>query len=137
MNSEKEILMHFEEREIQYARNCRVYDTVTEQDHVYVVLEQEDEYKMKVFRGLSFNFDDALCIAKDKIIAKSARLGYEYWAKWLLIDGTDRQQAWGLAPGFMDTSYVICCYSDDGEIIDSMHLFGVKEYTDTTNALME
>ena len=129
--------MYLEENETKYARNCRVYDIVNEQQHAYIVLEQEDEYKMKVFRGFAFNFDDALRIAKDKLIAKSARLGYEYWVKWLLVEDKDKKEAWGLPCGFMDTSYLICCYGDDGEIIDSMHLFGVTEYTDTTNALME
>ena len=137
MKSETEILMYLEENETKYVRNCRVYDTVDEQQHAYIVLEQEDEYKMKVFRGFAFNFDDALRIAKDKLIAKSARLGHEYWVKWLLVEDKDKKEAWGLPCGFMDTSYLICCYGDDGEIIDSMHLFGVTEYTDTTNALME
>ena len=137
MKSETEILMYLEENETKYARNCRVYDTVTEQDHAYVVIEQEDEYGMKVFRGFAFNFDDAVRIAKDKLIAKSARLGYEYWVKWLLVEDKDRKEAWGLPCGLMDTSYLICCYGDEGEIIDSVHLFGLTEYTDTTNALME
>lgn len=137
MSTQAKDLTYFEEQETKYARNCRVYDTVTEQDHAYVVIEQEDEYGMKVFRGFAFNFDDAVRIAKDKLIAKSARLGYEYWVKWLLVEDKDRKEAWGLPCGLMDTSYLICCYGDEGEIIDSVHLFGLTEYTDTTNALME
>ena len=137
MSTQAKDLTFFEEQETKYARYCRVYDTVTEQDHAYVVIEQEDEYGMKVFRGFAFNFDDAVRIAKDKLIAKSARLGYEYWVKWLLVEDKDRKEAWGLPCGLMDTSYLICCYGDEGEIIDSVHLFGLTEYTDTTNALME
>ena len=137
MSTQAKDLTYFEEQETKYARNCRVYDTVTEQDHAYVVIEQEDEYGMKLFRGFAFNFDDAVRIAKDKLIAKSARLGYEYWVKWLLVEDKDRKEAWGLPCGLMDTSYLICCYGDEGEIIDSVHLFGLTEYTDTTNALME
>jgi hypothetical protein len=128
MTTQIKDLNYFEEKETEYIRNCNVFDNVHDK-HVYIVFEKEDEYGLRLFRGVAYNFNDAYEIAREKLIKRKSEFGYKF-GMWLLVlpddddDATDEFIFNRQSVGYADNSYYIYSYDQDGDEIDSINVCG-------------